>query len=192
MLVITCCQNCASRYILSFLKSQSIECIACTSASGAAGRLAAPVGCIRTSGALPAPAPTDHITPERTPRQIQTSNATFSKLPVSKKQIDLFFWIPNFSIACSLCLFEVLALFKPVTEKRKVLKGEVFSIDSYCGNSRQSATRRVRVETNLVMQGSDAQRDSLEGKRKLTGSRNGAAFVRCLYSIYRNDWHLRS
>lgn len=77
----------------------------------------------------------------------------------------------------------VVALFKPVTEKRKVLKGEVFSIDSYCGNSRQSATRRVRVETNLVMQGFDAQRDSLEGKRKLTGSWKGTAFAVCTQSI---------
>ncbi|GBP78201.1 hypothetical protein EVAR_53986_1 [Eumeta japonica] len=50
---LTCCQNCASRYILSFLKSQSMECIACTSASGGAGRLAAPVGCIRPAARPP-------------------------------------------------------------------------------------------------------------------------------------------
>lgn len=53
----TCCQNWASKYILSFLKSQSMECIACTSASGAAGRLAAPVGCIRMT-AVPVSVPT--------------------------------------------------------------------------------------------------------------------------------------
>lgn len=66
IIVFTCCQNCARRYILSFLKSQSIECIACTSASGAAGRLAAPVGCIRTSAPLSL---SDHNDPSPSPSE---------------------------------------------------------------------------------------------------------------------------
>lgn len=182
--VVTCCQNCARRYILSFLKSQSIECIACTSASGAAGRLAAPVGCIRTSAPRSLPAHNDPSPSRRAyawfkhrTSHFHTNRHTFSKL--SRLPVSMFeFWIVLFIRSRAVSLFTVSFLlccaWRPETEKRNIERGSFISIPLWTGRQSASGVFVSKLIWLCSMLRADiAKKKRKKKKRKLTGRCKG-------------------
>lgn len=162
--MLTCCQNCASRYILSFLKSQSIECIACTSASGAAGRLAAPVGCIRPSLTPGSYWPHQHRASNlyitRTQRHILCSKIIepHSNRLLTRRSIVLSF---ASRVECFFS-FTFLLLRCSAWNRKRRLKGEGFTSILLSVDNRLLG---FRVETNLVAKfdQSDSRKSKLTG-----------------------------